>query len=178
MGVLLLKTSCGEIASLTDEESRALKWLVDCCLPTCDNLTNWLSSVPLKLSEATCSGWSLWVPCGLILGLLKGGRSTCNYILPFIFAGTCATEPYSLQRMCPCWSQTLLQFLSGCYGHTEEVTDSDEDRMQTLSMLQPCSLPVLGNPVAFSLQRTMCSSVARFKHLNRSAADPPDFTQM
>lgn len=29
-----------------------------------------------------------WVPGGLVLGLVEGFRSVCNYILPFILAGT------------------------------------------------------------------------------------------
>lgn len=41
-----------------------------------------------------------------------------------------------------------------------DVLKRSQTLMKTLSMLQPCSLPVLGNPVAFSLQRTMCSGVA------------------
>lgn len=73
--------------------------------------------------------------------------------------GRVLVSPAACSEKCPCWSQTLLQLLSGCYGRSEEVTDFDEDYMQTPSVLQACSLPMLGKPVAFSLQRTTHSGV-------------------
>lgn len=77
-----------------------------------------------------------WVPGGLVLVLVKGCRSVCNSILPFILAWTLL----SLAAYCEyahAKVKTLLQFLSGCYGHTEEVTDLMKT---TCSPLACCSL--------------------------------------